>query len=481
MVCGCGDNPPPMMTSDAGPDTAPPDDAGPPPPTPLSEFFNVDVAMFQSVKIILTKGGISWSENAEVAEGKPGILRVYLSPAGSMLYQGAVQCDLELDYPNMTKKTFTDKHVLSSVSKDADLKSTFDFPLMAADLVPDMTFKVSIYDPKVPTNVLSYPNDGTTDSLRVKGYVSDFRVQLLPVEYKADNMDLLPDVSGTQADLYKQTILQMYPLANVTFMQNHAPMVWTMPISPGGTGWDELLMAVAQQRVNDNPPADVYYIGSFRSTTTYGAYCGGGCILGLSPVPQADDPTGRVSLIIGYTGQESANTLNHELGHALGRLHAPCGAPGQVDPKFPYSTGHAGVWGYDYVSNQLIDPNSVYDFMSYCGPIWVSDYTYKGLYTRISYVRQAAGFMKDVANPRKWHVLSVMNDGSSRWLQSIDFRTFPGERKEATVLDSIGHTIGSVTAGSWDLPDVDRHALFVPDLPAGAARLRVSGREIKLP
>lgn len=457
------------------------DDTGPPPPEPLSDFFNLDVAMFQSVKIILTKGGQSVSENAEVAESKPGILRVYLSPAGSALYQGAVQCDVELDYPNNTKKMLTDTHVLSSVSKDSDLKSTFDFPLKAADLVPDMTFKVTVYDPKFPKNVLAYPNDGTTDSLRVKGYVSDFRLQLVPVHYTADNQDLLPDVSQTQADLYAQTLLQMYPLAKVSFLPNHAPMQWNTTISPGGTGWDELLMAVAQQRAADQPPADVYYIGSFRSTGTYQAYCGGGCILGLSPVPQANDETGRVSLIIGYTGQESANTLNHELGHALGRLHAPCGAPGQVDPKFPYSNGGIGGWGYDYVSDKLVDPNKIYDFMSYCGPIWVSDYTYKGLYTRISYVRQSAGFMKDTAPPRKYHVLSVMNDGSARWIRDVDFRTFPGERKEATVLDGTGRALGSIAAGRWDMPDVDRHAWFLGDLPAGAKRLRVDGREITLP
>lgn len=472
-----------MMTPDAGmgdepmmPDTGPA-------PVNLSDYFTLDVAVFQSTKIVLTKGGVSWSENATVAENKASIVRVYLSPAGGPLYQGALACDIEFDYPDSTKKMFTDKHVLTSVSKDSDMTSTYDFPLAAADVVPDMTFKVKIYDPKKPQNAMTYPNDGTTDSLRVKGYVSDFRIQIVPVHYTADAMDLLPDVSSSQMNLYKQTILQMYPLAKVSLMPPHVPVEWSTKVSPGGTGWDELLMQIAQTRVDDNPPADVYYIGSFRPTSAFGSYCNNGCILGLSPVPAPDDATGRVSLIVGYTGQSSADTLNHELGHALGRLHAPCGAPGQVDPKFPYSTGGIGVWGYDYTNDSLVDPSGqVHDFMSYCSPVWVSDYTYKYLYQRIAYVRQNAGFSKDEGPPTVHHVLSVSNDGSSRWLKPMTVSAMPGERVEGHFIDSHGADLGAVNVGRWALPDVDRQAVFLAsNPPAGSVRLRIAGRDVKLP
>ncbi len=474
-----------MMMPDSGP--PPPEDSGPPPPIPLSTFFNIEVAMFQTVKIKLSANGAPVSENATVAAGKPGILRVYVTPATGPLYQGALKCDLELQYPSATKKTMSDDHVLSTVSKDSDLKSTFNFKLGAADLVPDMTFKIAIYDAKRPTNVAAYPSDGTTDSLRVKGYVSDFRIQIVPVHYTANNMDLLPDLSSTQMGFYTQTVLQMYPVANVTLMPPHAPLVWTQPISPGGTGWGELLMAVADLRAQDQPPADVYYMGSFRSMTTLSAYCNSGCILGLSPVPPANDVAGRVSLITGYFGQQSADTLNHELGHALGRGHAPCGGAGGVDPKFPYSGGGVGGWGYDFTADKLVDPGPltkpiIFDFMSYCGPIWISDYTYRGLYTRISYVRQSAGLQKSVAPPKKMHALSVAHDGSSRWMKPMEnLRELPGSREEAHFLDAVGGDLGAFTAGKWELPDLGRNALFLPEPPPNAARVRIGGREVKLP
>jgi hypothetical protein len=471
-----------MMMPDAGGDEPMPDDTGPPPPPALSTFFNLDVAVFQSTKINLTKGGVAWSENAYVAENKTSILRIYLSSSGGPLYQGALWCDVELQYPDNTKKKLQDKHVLTGVSKDSDLKSTYTFPLMAADVVPDMTFNVKIYDPKFPTNVLSYPNDGTNDSMRVKGYVSDFRIQIVPVHYTADAMDTLPDVSSTQLNDYRTTIQQMYPVSKVTMMPLHPTVEWSTKVYASGMGWDELLTQIAMTRAADSPQGDIYYIGSFRPTLNFNAYCSNGCILGLSPVPQPDDAAGRVSLIVGYSGQSSADTLNHELGHAVGRLHAPCGAPGQVDPKFPYSTGGIGVWGYDYTNDALVDPNTgLHDFMSYCSPVWVSDYTYRGLYQRISYVRQQAGMAKDETPPTIFHVLSVAHDGSSRWMKPGAYRGLPGERIDARFIDSKGAEIQTFAAGKWQLPDLDRDMLFLPDPPAGAVRLRVAGRDVKLP
>jgi len=41
------------------------------------------------------------------------------------------------------------------------------------------------------------------------------------------------------------------------------------------------------------------------------------------------------------------------------------------------------------VTKELIDPDEyVFDFMSYCSPVWVSDYTYTGLYNRMLEVQQ---------------------------------------------------------------------------------------------
>jgi hypothetical protein len=65
----------------------------------------------------------------------------------------------------------------------------------------------------------------------------------------------------------------------------------------------------------------------------------------------------------------------------MGRLHAPCGRPANIDDEYPYDSGRIGVWGWDPLTKELLDPEErVFDFMSYCQPVWVSDYTFQGLW-----------------------------------------------------------------------------------------------------
>lgn len=89
---------------------------------------------------------------------------------------------------------------------------------------------------------------------------------------------------------------------------------------------------------------------------------------------------------IGYVGQgtavgrdDSSTTAAHELGHNLGRQHAPCGGPAGPDPSYPYSGANIGSWGYDAFAQKLMAPTSYKDVMSYCEPEWVSDYNYNAV------------------------------------------------------------------------------------------------------
>ena len=70
------------------------------------------------------------------------------------------------------------------------------------------------------------------------------------------------------------------------------------------------------------------------------------------------------------------NTIAHELGHNLNLYHAPCGNAGGPDPNFPYPDGSVGTWGYDLQNDSLISPYDAWDLMSYCGPYWISDYSF---------------------------------------------------------------------------------------------------------
>ena len=86
---------------------------------------------------------------------------------------------------------------------------------------------------------------------------------------------------------------------------------------------------------------------------------------------------------IGYVGYpaavsiQNADTIAHETGHNLNLPHNPCsGGEGNPDLNYPYAGGNIGTWGYDIYTGALYDPAVYKDLMTYCGPEWISDYTF---------------------------------------------------------------------------------------------------------
>ncbi|MXW16714.1 MAG: hypothetical protein F4123_01885 [Gemmatimonadetes bacterium] len=75
-------------------------------------------------------------------------------------------------------------------------------------------------------------------------------------------------------------------------------------------------------------------------------------------------------------GVSRADVHTHEVGHNMSLPHAPCGNPAGVDPDFPYSGGSIGVWGYDPFRKRLKGPREFVDVMTYCDPVWISDYNF---------------------------------------------------------------------------------------------------------
>lgn len=370
-------------------------DAGPPPPkpySPLAESLALsEVALFQAVKATLVSEGARVSaRNAPVIAGRPGVMRVYVAPVDGAQPK-KLTAELHLIRGGNPLGVIEDTKTIRRASSDADPSSTFAFALTSDQLAMDVEFSILVRDPAAlapEEGRITYPADGTTDPLDAQPN-ANVKVVIVPVRYDFDASGRLPDTGAAQLDRYRDTVYRMYPAANVDVT---ARVAWPWPgqIGADGTGWDELLQGLVDLRAADNPTSDTYYVAAFEPAATIHDYCKGGCILGVAPLIPQFDVQDRIAAIIGYSGQSAANTLNQELAHAMGREHAPCGGAGGPDKKYPYAGGEIGVWGYDVLDAAFIDPDGPErDFMGYCSPIWVSDYTYTGLYGRIRSVNAA--------------------------------------------------------------------------------------------
>lgn len=108
-----------------------------------------------------------------------------------------------------------------------------------------------------------------------------------------------------------------------------------------------------------------------------------GCSPG-SDLKVASGPTGTKNWGWDNDGSYADWYTGHELGHAYGRSHAPCcDAAGMA--FFPYpmcrlSDGaESSFWGYDSSVDQILNPNTFTDVMSYCDFQWPSDFTFEAI------------------------------------------------------------------------------------------------------
>jgi hypothetical protein len=464
---------------DPGTDTGPVD-PGPDPSTglePVKDLPISEIAVFQGVKVTIEKGGVKVpSRRAPVVAGRIGLVRVYVAP-GSTYTAREVTAVLTITTAGVAR-TYSDKKTLSGASTDPILTSTFNFTLDATSIGTDSTYSVALMTApgQTATGAISrYPASGA-ESFDAGNTGEVFRVKLVPVQYNADGSGRLPDTSAAQVELYRARMMALYPAKKVEITVR-APYAYSGGISASGSGWSEVLQAIVRLRASDGAPKDVYYFGAFAPSSSFGTFCGGGCVTGLSGLLMyPSDSSGRASVGIGFTGAASADTMAHEIGHAHGRSHANCGGASGTDPSFPYSGANIGVYGYDVNTKALVSPSKFTDMMGYCNPVWVSDYTFGALYTRMNYVATHPSIHYGPGATTKYRFVSVGMDGKLTWGEDVTLPEPPlGEPHTVTYVGPDGTVLDSATGQYYPYNDIPGGYMLVPEPVSGVSALHLVG------
>lgn len=443
-----------------------------------------EISVYQAVKVpIMQNGGAVAQTNAPVVAGRDALVRVAVSPdQGFQPREIVARLELAGQAPIEITK------FVSGPSADNDLNSSFNLEVPGAMIAPGSGYSLSLLEtgpggPGGATDGARFPAQGEAPT-GAQSSNGPLKVVVIPMISNG----YTPNTTDGKIEALRRRLMALYPVPEVQITL-HAP-VNTVGVSGNGSGFNSALDHVINIRQQEKPGFNVYYYGILAPAQSAGQFCGYGCVAGLSVQAGANDQWGRSSVGIGYFPDGSAldapDTMAHELGHAHGLPHAPCQV--QDAGQFPYPGGAIGVWGYDAITKQLLNPQSYKDVMGYCDPDWISDFNFKRLFTRVTYVNSNA-YMIPAADPTRapgrFRMASVDVDGSLSWGSTIDTQTsISGQEREITLLDAKEQPIGSVVGFFYPYTHLPGGILLVREktlgAQAGAAALKPAGFESTL-
>ena len=225
-------------------------------------------------------------------------------------------------------------------------------------------------NPDQPVEERDYENNSLAASLSFREMPA-LDVVIVPIAWEGIN-GFYP--APTSFDYIQRSLEKMYPVSQV-IIRTHSNFNYDGPLETS-FGWNDLLDEIWLLRSREKAPKGRSYYGVIPPEDSQGRtwlYYGNG-IKGNGFVGERAAIGLASSANYGIDGGVIAA---HETGHNLGRLHSPCGTTNGVG-SYPYSGAAIGNYGLD-VTNLVgfsLIPSDYKDIMSYCTPVWVSDYTY---------------------------------------------------------------------------------------------------------
>ena len=347
-----------------------------PPKTPVDKPRTPTTQALHIEAMYITQASQRLDGSIPLVQGRKGFLRVFVlakswsGPAPEVrarILDAAGNALLDRAMPGPVAG-------VPSVLDQATLGASWNLPVDGSLIQPGNQVEARVEAPAgVATGNLTFPADGSPQPMNVVA-VPTLRITLIPVSSEGHVAQVT--WGGRTTDSWLVRLKRDFPVAEVEAVEG--PILGTSLVP--GTSAEEnvaLLRRIQIMRWLVRGGEYRYFYGVFRNRP-------GVHFLGLgtrNPFPP--DLGGRNAIGWDASGQidgeNYAEVLTHELGHNLGRMHAPCGDPPNVDPDYPYRDGHIGVAGFDVERGVPFDPSVYYDEMTYCSPRAVSDYTYEGV------------------------------------------------------------------------------------------------------
>lgn len=253
------------------------------------------------------------------------------------------------------------------------LGDTFNFQLPAA--WASGTIEISV----VASNTLTYTLQSGAKDFQFTS-VNPMNVTIVPIRYSCNSGGSGTTLPASPYGYVTDYTFRIYPVASIV-TTTHTAVDYSGPCNsnglpnPSSSDWSNMLYRVTDVWESEGGP-DSYYYGLLRI-----------CCSGIVGIGWIGSP-----IAIGYDangGLAASQTHAHEVGHNHGRYHAPgCGAA-HPDPYYPYKVNVSGDvrgvigdsahlnYGFDIKTQAIYTHTKYYDIMGYCGPKWVSDYSYR--------------------------------------------------------------------------------------------------------
>ncbi|HVY30133.1 MAG TPA: M66 family metalloprotease [Polyangiaceae bacterium] len=417
-----------------------------------------EVSVYQGVKVPIVRDQQAvTTRNADLVQEREALVRVFVDPLPGFTSR-PLSARLTLQEEGEKPRYFEQVVTVSGPSSETEGGSTFNLELPKDAFGPTTQYEIELRETSRCTALSGTPSGARfpEQGLAAIGArrTGPVKVMLVPVRYEADGSGRMPELTPERLLEMSRRMYAMYPTTDVMLSVREV-------VDTDRTDLGDMLDQVRELRVSDAAPADMAYYGMVRQAETFKDYCQGACTMGLAGFGSMNG-TSAAGMGVAFP-ETAAGTFVHELGHIYRRPHAPCGNPASPDASYPYTGAKLGSWGYDFQTHEIFDPETHFDFMSYCGPDWISDYNYQQILERIVVVNQRAFSRRLPADlPHDYRTLRVAKNGATRW--GLDLHPQfepPGDPLNVKVLDAQGALLTETRAYLESSPEGE-DAYFIP-------------------